>query len=88
MRHFSCSKRNLRSNEQLARRINLQVVDLACDRPLVSNRELTNILQLITKELQTKGMLTGGWKDIQDAAANRKLSALDHHVNAQITDFY
>ena len=64
------------------------MIDLARDRPLVSDRKLSNILKLIPKELQTQSVLTGGWKDIQNATANRKLSALDHHVNTLVADFY
>ena len=72
-------------NRQLAGGKDIHATDLDFrDGALVSNRKLADIGDLIAPKLYAHRVIQGGGKDIDNATAGGKLTALGHHVHVLI----
>jgi hypothetical protein len=69
-----------RGEQQLPARRRPQPLD-RLDRALVGDRERTDLLDLVAPELHPQRVLLGRREHVEDAAANRELSALGHQVD-------
>ncbi len=80
---LACAVAHVRGEHEFPRGVDLDTLDMA-QRPLVTHREVTNLLDDIAPELDAHRMFGRGGKDVDDAAANRELAAFLDQVGAQI----
>ena len=70
-------------HQRLDRRQKVEMVDLV-DTALVGGVEAADAFDLIAEEIEPKTNFTACWKQVDDAAAHRKLARFGHRINAKI----
>ena len=72
--------------QQFATRRERHALDGLGQRPLVGDRERTQLLDLVAEELDAHGVVGRGREHVEDAAAHRELAAAGDHVDARICE--
>ena len=88
MFHFAGFRSDPRGNDHFTSGENLQRLKcLASKRTLIGNRELANVFQFVTKELESNRVLGGGWENVENASTSSKFTTTSNHVDSLVGQF-
>ena len=88
--HLSRLVSNARRDDDFARRIyfdagNFRGLVVVQNASLICHRKLTDVFELIAKELDAHRVLGRGRKDVDDATAHRKLATFFYQISSHIS---
>ena len=86
MHHLARPLTDGRGEQQLATRRERHPLDGLGQRPLVGDRERTDLFDLVAEELDANGVVGRGREHVEDAAAHRELTAPRDHVDPRICE--
>ena len=84
MLHLPRALAHLGAEQQLAAGEQFDLCQFLGRGALVRHRELPDLLDFVSEELDAHRMLVGRGEDVEDAAAHRELAAAGHHVDARV----